>query len=166
MIRAARAILSLMILASMLGACGFQLRSYNFEGNVASFAVTGQSRSQVAPALRRTLRQVGIQEVEPEAAELVVTILDQDIRRRSVSTAGAVRVAEYELDYRVRYEISDGEGQQLAAPLWVERQRTYRVDQGNIVGSSEEQALVERELLQDVVGQIVRAMDLVSRPKT
>ena len=67
------------------------------------------------------------------------------------------------MDYRVQYQILAGDGRVLAPPTWVERQRVYRIDQGNIVGSSEEQSIVQRELLQDIVGQIVRAMDLVSR---
>ena len=63
----------------------------------------------------------------------------------------------------MQYQILNGSGTVLALPLWIERQRVYRIDRGNIVGSSEEQALVQQELMQDVAGQIIRAMDLVSR---
>jgi outer membrane lipopolysaccharide assembly protein LptE/RlpB len=54
----------------------------------------------------------------------------------------------------------------LAPPTWVERERVFRIDRDNIVGSSEEQALLERELTQDLVSQLIRAMDAVSRNLT
>lgn len=146
-----------------LAGCGFHLRSYNFEGAVDSFAITGQMRAQVVAPLRRNLRQIGVAEKPASEAALVVEILDQRNRRRSVSTAGQARAAEYEVDYGVQYQILDGTGDVLASPTWIQRQRVYTIDRGNIVGSSEEQAILQQELMQDVAGQIIRAMDLVSR---
>lgn len=150
-------------LAFCIAGCGFQLRNYSFESSIESFAITGKDRIQVVVPLRRALRQLGVQETPPTDATMVIEIMDQRNERRSVSTAGQVRAAEYEVDYGVRYQLLSGAGDVLAAPIWIERQRIYRVDRGNIVGSSEEQALLQRELMQDVVGQIVRALDLVSR---
>lgn len=143
--------------------CGFQLRTYSFEGSVDTFAITGLNRAQVVAPLRRNLRQLGIEESGKSEAALIVEILDQRSDRRSVSTSGRARAAEYEIEYGVQYQILNGSGTVLAVPLWIERQRVYRIDRGNIVGSSEEQALVQQELMQDVAGQIIRAMDLVSR---
>lgn len=152
----------LIALALGLTGCGFQLRSYNFEGQVESFALTGQVRSVVAQPLRRTLRQIGLSELDADQAALVVDLVDQDIERRSVSTTGQANTAEYELDYRVRYRLLSGDAELLPA-TWIERARTYRIAGDNIVGSSEEQALLERELVADLVSQIVRTMDVASR---
>ncbi len=146
-----------------MSGCGFQLRSYDFEGSVESYALIGKTNSRVADALQRTLSQLDVARVEPETATLVVTFLDQRNERRSVSTAGQARAAEYEVNYAVRYRIDDNQGNELAPPIWVERERVYRIDRDNIVGSSEEQALLERELVQELAGQIVRAMNAVSR---
>ncbi len=41
--------------------------------------------------------------------------------------------------------------------------RTYRLDRNNIVGSSEEQALLRGEMEQDVVQQILRSLDTATR---
>lgn len=154
---------ALLVAAFALSGCGFQLRSYDLEGNIDNFAISGQTRAQVVDPLRRTLRQLGVEEVDPGMAAMTVHILDQRSERRSVSTAGQIRAAEYEVDYALQYELLDASGASLAAPTWIERRRVYRVDRDNIVGSSEEQAILFRELMQDVVGQIVRAMNLVSR---
>ena len=145
----------------VLTGCGFHLRSYNFTANVESFALSGKTRVAVAVPLRTALKQAGL--VEDDGAQLVIDLIDQRRDRRSVSTAGQARAAEYETSYSVRYQILDNEGAQLLAPTWIERERVYRIDRDNIVGSSEEQALLERELMQEVVGQIIRSLDAVSR---
>ena len=77
--------------------------------------------------------------------------------------AGSARAAEYETSLAVRYRILGAGSEELAPATWIERQRVYRIDRDNIVGSSEEQALLEAELMQDMVGQIIRAMEAVSR---
>ncbi len=147
---------------SVLTGCGFELRSYSFGSSVESFSLEG-TRTAVTEPLRQGLQQAGLVEA-PKSAQLRVELLDQRRERRSVSTAGSVRAAEYEMSYAVRYRVLDETGQQLLEPTWVERERIFRIDRDNIVGSSEEQAILNRELLQDVVGQIIRTLDLISRP--
>jgi len=155
-----------LLLSGTLAGCGFHLRSYSFEATVESFAITGKTRIGVVEPLRRALKQAGVEERAENEAVLIVDLLDQRNERRSISTGGSTRAAEYEVSYAVHYRILDSAANELAAPTWIERQRVYRIDATNIVGSSEEQALLERELLQDVVGQIIRAMDAVSRNLT
>ncbi len=150
----------------MLVGCGFHLRNYGLEGSFESFAITGKTRFQVVSPLRQSLQQLGIPETAPDQAAVVVDILDQRSERHSVSTSGQARAAEYEIDYAVNYQLMDRAGTVLAPAIWIERQRVYRIDRGNIVGSNQEQRLVQQEIVQDVVGQIVRAMDLVTRGPT
>jgi len=146
----------------LMAACGFQLRSYNLGASVESYALAGNTDLAIAPALRRSLDQAGLDRVL-EGANLLVELLDQRRDRRSVSTTGQTRVAEYETSYGVRYRLLDASGQELLPPTWVQRSRVYRVNRENIVGSAEEQALLEREMLQDVVGQIMRSISIVTQ---
>lgn len=150
-------------LIGLLVGCGFHLRNYGLEGLFESFAIVGKTRAQVVSPLRQSLQQLDISEVAPDEAEVVVEILEQRSERRSVSTSGQARAAEYEIDYAVYFRLMDGAGTVLAPAAWIERQRVYRIDRGNIVGSNQEQRLVQKEIVQDVAGQIVRSMDLVSR---
>ncbi len=151
------------LIAASLAGCGFQLRSYDFSANVDSYAITGKTRLPIAQELRRGLSQAGVQEASAQDAAIQVELLDQRRERRSISVAGSARAAEYETSYAIRYRILGADNAELAPASWIERQRVYRIDRDNIVGSSEEQAILERELMQDVVGQIVRAMEAVSR---
>ena len=145
-----------------LSACGFQLRSYSFSSELDSFALSGRTGISVAAPLRANLRQSGLSE-DNANPDIVIDLMDQRRQRRSVSTAGQTRAAEYETTYGVRYRILTQEGEELLPATWLERERVYRIDRENIVGSSEEQALLERELLQDIAGQIIRTVDIASR---
>lgn len=147
----------------MLAGCGFQLRSYGFQGNIESVAIIGQVRAEVVMPLRQNLARIQVAEKPPSEADLVIEILDQRNRRRSASTTGGAGAAEYEVDYSVQYQIMNAAGDVLAEPTWIERQRVFTIDRGNIVGSNEEQRLLRRELLNDVADQMIRALDLVSR---
>ena len=157
--------LGLIIGVLTLSACGFQLRSYSFSTELDSFAVSGRSSISVAAPLRTNLRQSGLTE-DKANPNIVIELMDQRRQRRSVSTAGQARAAEYETTYAVRYRILSQDGEELLPPTWLERERVYRIDRENIVGSSEEQALLERELLQDIAGQIIRTVDIASRKLT
>ena len=137
----------LLLAALMVGlvGCGFKLRSYNFAVDVNSFAVTGETGLPISRELRRGLQQAGVSEVPASDAAITVEILDQRRERRSISVAGSARAAEYETSYAVQYRILGAGAEELAPASWIERERVYRVDRDNIVGSSEEQALLERE---------------------
>ena len=144
--------------------CGFRLRSYNLEAGVESYAMTGQVQSRVAQPLRQGLKQAGVPEAEsPAQAEMIIELLDQRVERRSASTGRNARATEYEMTIGVQFALTDGAGNELAPARWIERGRVFRIDRENIVGASEEQAILEREMVQDLVGQIIRAMDAVSR---
>ena len=143
--------------------CGFHLRGYGFATSVSSFALQSTGNIQIAAPLRNALRQAGAEEVPDSAADIVIELKRQRRDRRNVATTSDALAAEYELEYAVEYAIYDVNRVELMPATWIERSRIYRIDRGNIVGSSEEQALVERELMQDVVGQIIRTLDAVQR---
>ena len=149
--------------ALLLCGCGFHLRTYSFSGSVESYALVGKTGGAVVAAVRDGLRQAGVDEVSANEAQIVVEFLDSRRDRRNASVGSGARVAEYETSIGVQYRIVDRTGRELVAPTWIERQRVYQVDRSSNVGSSEEQALLEKELVQDVAGQLVRAMDAVSR---
>ncbi|MFP6835378.1 MAG: LPS assembly lipoprotein LptE, partial [Pseudomonadales bacterium] len=72
------------------------------------------------------------------------------------------RAAEYEMNLGVQYRVLDGAGNELVGPRWARSVRVFRVDRGNIVGNSEEQALLEQEMRNDLIQQIVRTLNTVA----
>ena len=151
------------VLGLMLGGCGFKLRSYSLESNVESFYVDAPSQHLLRNDLRQGLRLAGAREADSASdAALIVELTDARSQRRSVSTTGSARAAEYELELGVQFRLSDAAGTELAAPRWVVRERVFRVDRANIVGNNEEQVLIEREMRAELVQAVVRAINAVS----
>ena len=143
--------------------CGFHPRSWDLEGNVASAKITANQRNPLAEPLGRALRSAGVTIVESGEADLLVELLADRQNRRSISVTDQARAAEYETTLSVQYAVHDKDGNTLSAPRWVRASRTYEVDRNNLVGSSEEQSLLEREMVTDLVQQLIRGINAVVR---
>ncbi|MGI9324352.1 MAG: LPS assembly lipoprotein LptE [Pseudomonadales bacterium] len=162
------------LLALVVG-CGFQLRGWHIDDSVSAVFIAGadsttDARTELGSDLRTAFGQAGVTVAKTRGeADLVVTLLDQRRQRRSVSVTGQARAAEYELSRGVFFsvdQIHDETAEILIEPRWIEVERIYRVDRNNIVGSNEEQALVERDLKNDIIQQIVRSINLVLTQKS
>ena len=146
-----------------LAGCGFHLRSWEVGASLENAFVASNARNPLEAPLQRALRQAGVElAASSQAAAVVVELLDSRQERRSISVSGQARAAEYELSLGVQYRVTDGDGNELVPAQWLERERVFRVDRDNIVGSSEEQALLLREMQTDLVQQILRALNTVA----
>lgn len=158
-----RLVLLLSLLALTAG-CGFHLRTYDLNTAVSSVHISSNGSNFAAEPLRRGLAQAGVElATVADEAEIAVTLLNQRRDRRSVTVTEQAQTAEYELDLAVQYSVEKPDGEVLVAPRWVEASRIFRVDRVNLVGTSEEQALLEREMINDLVAQIVRALDAATQ---
>jgi outer membrane lipopolysaccharide assembly protein LptE/RlpB len=92
---------------------------------------------------------------------LTLDLIDERRLRRSISVSEAAVAAEYEVRVAVRYAVRAGDGAVVQEPLWVERERVYRVDRDNILGSSEERTLLEDEMRDELIRQIIRTLDVL-----
>ena len=150
-------LLGLALLA--LGACGFQLRGWDQHLGLESVYLDARPQVSATAPLRRALRQAGAQ-LAPSAADaqLRVELLDERRDRRTVSVAGGAVAAEYELTLAVRYAIR-ADAAQPGDPRWAEASRVYAIDRDSVAGSAEEQALIEVELMEEIVQEILRALN-------
>lgn len=152
------------LLVVIAGGCGFHLRTYQLDTSVDSVHLSSSGNNLAEEPLERSLRQAGVTLVPTaEEAELIVELLQDRKDRRSVSVTETTRAAEYETTIGIRYAVQRADGTVLIAPRWIEATRIYRVDRINIVGSSEEQVLLEREMVNDLVQQILRSLDAASQ---
>ena len=158
-----RFLLAALLITVISSACGYHLRSWDLEGNVESARITSNLRNPLAEPLGRALRGAGVEVVESGEADVVVELLADRKNRRSISVTDQARAAEYETTLSVQYAVRDKDGNTLAAPSWVRASRTYEVDRNNLVGSSEEQSLLEREMVTDLVQQLIRGINAVVR---
>jgi len=70
------------------------------------------------------------------------------------------------MSLEVSFAARDGAGNELIARRALATQRVFRLDRDNIVGSSEEQALLLREMRTDIVERIIRSLGTVARRET
>ncbi len=151
----------LLLWVGLASGCGFQLRTWDLEGNVETARIVANARNPLADPLGRALRTAGVEVVESSAAQLTIELLEDRSSRRSISVTNQARAAEYEARLSVRYTVSTADGEVLLSPRWVRASRVYTVDRNNLVGSSEEQALLEREMLGELVQQVIRGVNAV-----
>jgi LPS-assembly lipoprotein len=145
-----------------LAGCGFHLRGYDLPSSVASVRIETSGRNLLAEPLRRALREAGVS-TSADNADAVVELLSEERSRRSAAVTGNARVAEYQLTLGVLYRLRDGAGQETLPAQWARVERIYRLDRENLVGSSEEQALLEKEMQADLVQQILRTLTAVTQ---
>lgn len=160
--------LGLALLAcALVAGCGFKLRGTGLNVSAQSVFVSGADPTRVgssefAQALRRAFAQRRVTVTDgPEAAEVQVRVLDERRERRNLSVTGQARAAEWELTRAVQFSAVAGSSEELIEPRWIEVKRFFRVDRDNIVGSNEEQRLVEQELTRDLVDQVLRSVNQV-----
>lgn len=149
----------LLLSAVLLTACGFHLRTWELEGNVETAKITSNLRNPVADPLGVALERAGVDVVGSGDADITIELISDRSSRRAVSVTRQARAAEYQTTLVVVYAIHGANGSILAEPLSVRASRVYTVDRDNIVGSNEEQALLEREMVDDLVQQIIRGVN-------
>ncbi|MFC6670079.1 LPS assembly lipoprotein LptE [Marinobacterium aestuariivivens] len=145
----------LLVLVALLAGCGFQLRGA--AGVPESLRelelVMPAGRSVLRTELGRTLRSSGIELVDSAAQRL--EILEEKQGRRTATLTGDIKADEYELRTEVHFQVSRGD-QLLIPPSVARTERVYTHDASALTAKNEQEALLRREMQQDIARQILR----------
>lgn len=155
-----------LLLVGLLAGCGFHLRTWELESNIQTAKIMANLRNPVAEPLGRALKGAGVELIESGPADVTVELVSDRESRRSVSVTDQARAADYETTLSVVFALADGDGNVLSEPRSIRASRIYQVDRNNLVGSSEEQALLQREMVDDLVQQIIRAVNAAVSTET
>lgn len=159
-----RHLLSCTLLAAslLLSACGFQLRGTGVDNmSLDALHVSAQDthspiRQQVLDALRSS--GVAVRSSAPYQLQL----LNESQFRRAVSSGSRSAPAEYELRRELVFQITNRAGQPLLGPETLTAQRAYVGDRDNLVASSEEEAMLQQEMRQDLTRQLMFRLSRIS----
>lgn len=148
----------LLVLALVLGACGFQLRGaapLPFQ----TLYVEGGS-SQVGPDLQRGLRYGSNVKVvtNPGEAQAVLQVLGENREKRILSLTAGGRVGEFVLFYRLSFRLHDGKGKELLPAQLIELKREYSFNDAQLLAKEQEEALLYRDMQNDAVQQLIRRL--------
>lgn len=152
--------------ALTLSGCGFRLRgpqSLSF----ATVHINLSPQSELGVQLRRMIATTATTVVveDPAAAEARLQILGNTRGRDILSLTGAGRVREYQLTQNLRFQLLDKAGQPLLPPTSLSATREYTFDDSQVLGKAQEEALLYRDMQDDLVQQLMRRLAAASRPR-
>jgi len=154
--RLARPFLAALALAALAAGCGFHLRGP--QPLAFSTAYVSASRyTTLGTALRRQIELSGTTKIEEDAtkADVRLQILTNERTREILSLTAAGKVREYELGQRVRFSLVDRAGSELIPPTNLYVRREYTFSDELILGKEQEEALLYRDMEDDLVRQIM-----------
>ncbi len=149
----------LMIMALLLNACGYHLRgAFELPTGLKSIYLDGGS-AQLQEQFKKAMELSSVPLASSaDKAGIVIRISDEVSQRRVLSLASSGAANDFELDYRLNYEISDAKENVLLAQQPVEIRREYYNDQTAVIAKEAEELLIRNEMyLQAVRTMISRA---------
>ncbi|MBD9517857.1 MULTISPECIES: LPS assembly lipoprotein LptE [unclassified Pseudomonas] len=153
--------LALIGLASVLSACGFQLRGLG-DTNFALKEIDVSARNaygDTVTQLKQVLEGSGVKVVSRAPYHLILA--REDVTSRSVSYTSSARSAENELTNTLSYEIRGTDNLLLLANQ-VQVRKVYVQDENNLIGSDQEAQQIRAEMRRDLVQQMVTRLQLIT----
>ena len=149
----------LAVSASLLAACGFQLR-----GTAAlpfsSLYVQAAPTSVFATQLKRAVLSGSDTRVAERAdeAEVILQILGELQEKQILSLSGGGRVSEFQLRYRVSFRLTDSKNREHIPASEIVLRRDYAYSDSQALASESEEALLYRDMRNDAVSQLMRRL--------
>ncbi|MGJ0490122.1 LPS assembly lipoprotein LptE [Methylobacter sp.] len=144
------------IMALLLSACGYHLRgALDLPVGMKNVYLDGGS-TPLREQFKRTLRSsAGRLANSPEGAGMIIRIFGEDFNRRALSLSSRGKAEEFELNYRLEYELLGSGKSVLASRQPVEIRRDYFNDQQDVMAKEGEEAVIRNEMYQQAVRAIV-----------
>jgi len=152
------------LLAMVLAGCGFHLRGAA-QLPFSTLYVQVANTSPLAHEIRRTLRASNTRLVDSPANAQATLVIMSEIREKQIlSLGGQGRVREYQLRYRVGYQLTDGKATTLIAPSEILLKRDLAFNDSDVLAKESEEALLYRDMQSDAVNQLVRRLQAAKLP--
>lgn len=145
----------IIVIAFSLASCGFTPRQANLvPQELRQLTLTTQPSSQ---AFAESLRQLGsINDlVWISEGPIRLRLMDEKVTRRLLSVFASGQVAEYELNYILRYQLSVNS---VSMPLEINILRDYQDDPKQVLAKSVELELIMQELRTQAAEQLLRTL--------
>lgn len=153
------AILPLILLTSLLTACGFQLRGkIDVASEIAQLSVSGSDIAFVRD-LRNALSFAGIEIVDGAHYHLQLIRIEQKTKDTSQGSAGRY---ERLLTLKATYQLQTEDGLKLFGPIELTNERYMFLDQNQTNAAQNEQNIIYKELRQDLIMTTVRRVAGIS----
>ncbi len=155
---------TLLLATAILGACGFQLRGSSSLPFNTLWIGTAEN-NQLGNSLKRYVRAGTSTQIAASAkeAEALFDLISEAREKEIVSLNSVGRVREYVLRYCVSFRVHDGRGRDFIPPGEIVLKREIAFNESAILANESEEALLYRDMQNDVVQQILRRLAAVRR---
>ncbi|MFZ2726711.1 MAG: LPS assembly lipoprotein LptE [Methylococcaceae bacterium] len=157
----------LLISTLLLSACGYHLRgSAELPKELNSIYLSGETAS-LREQFDKTLQLSAGQLLDtPSANSLSIHIVKEDMQRRVLSLSSRGRANEFELVYRLNYDLTNADNKAVLKNQPIEIRREYFNNQQDILAKDNEENVIRNEMYQQAVQTIInRARNvLVAKP--
>ncbi|MEP5763196.1 MAG: LPS assembly lipoprotein LptE [Halieaceae bacterium] len=150
----------LIVLMSLLSACGFHLRgSINLPPAWNDLHLASASpNSELARAFRDRLENAGISWRDRADANYTLVLGTERFDRRNLTIGGNARASEFELKMTTSLQVTDRAGNELMPETDVSSYKIITNDPENVSGKLEESRLLRREMRDELVQQLMRKL--------
>ena len=149
--------LTFLMIASILTACGFELRgqaAVSFD----SIYLQGQTLS-ISKALRKNLIANNIKVLPTaENADVLLELVSEQTEKRILSLSGGGVVTEYELFYRVHYRLRGAKEALWAQEQTIEVRRDFSYSDAALLAKQGEEARLYEDMHSDVLNNLLRRL--------
>lgn len=155
-------VLSLFLALAVAAGCGFHLRgSRSVDLGAARPYVSSSGAEELAAELRRLLvaSRVGLAGRAADA-DLIVELGEERFDRRVLSVdADTGKVREVEIGYEALLDVRRPDGTVLVERERIELERDFVFDETAVLGTFEQQTLIEQEIRADVAQTLLRRLE-------
>jgi LPS-assembly lipoprotein len=152
----------IVVIALLLSACSYHLRgTLELPANMRNVYVEGGSPAlldQFRQAIKSSSAKLATSRT---GAGLVVKIFNEEFNRRVLSLSSRGKSNEFELYYRLDYELANASDKPLMERQSLEIRREYYNDQQFVIAKDNEEAVIQNEMYQQAVQNIVNRARVV-----
>ena len=155
-----RTLVAVVLASGTLGACGFKLRGSQRFG-FSRIAIYPNPGGAVVQALRRSFGS-SVQVLPADApltqAQVVLSMPLEQRDKVVVGSNASGQVCEFQLRLRVQFGVSTPQGAELLPGDSIALQRDFSYNESAALAKETEEALLYRDMQNDIVGQILRRL--------
>jgi LPS-assembly lipoprotein len=148
--------LAVIAAALLLTACGYHLRgAYQLPKELRALHLQGESSELHEQFSRSVQLSAGQLVSSPRQAGMIVRFFNEKMQRRVLSLSARGRANEFELEYRLEYELANAGNAVLLPRQPLEVRREYFNDQQDIIAKDNEEKVIRNEMYQQAVRTIL-----------
>jgi len=146
----------------MLAACGFHLRGdFKFAFKSMYLDPPGSPVFRLIKRLNRGMQTTEIVD-NPKKAEVILSVLHERQKQKTLSYDNHGDAREYALYYRVTYSLRTQKGRELIEPTTITLRRTMTYDESEDLAKEREKKMLYADMQQDIAQQILRRLSKVT----